>query len=157
MQTKQLGRTGPTVSAAGLGCMTMSGTYGKADDTESIATIHAALDAGVTLLDTGDFYGMGHNELLLARALTGRKREHAVISVKFGAMRAPDNAFLSNDGRAVAVKNFLAYTLTRLGVDYIDIRCPLARLAQRQRSAEGKSGRYPRGAYAAFRSQQRRA
>ena len=124
MLTRQLGITGPRVSAIGLGCMAMSDFYGPADEAESIATIHAALDAGITLLDTGDFYGMGHNELLLRKALRGRKRELVVISVKFGALRDPDGGLTGIDGRPVAVKNFLAYTLRRLGTDYVDIYRP---------------------------------
>lgn len=89
MQTYRLGKTGPEVSVIGLGCMGMSGMYGPSDRAESIATIHAALDAGVNLLDTGDFYGMGHNEMLIGEALKGRRRENAIISVKFGALRDP--------------------------------------------------------------------
>jgi aryl-alcohol dehydrogenase-like predicted oxidoreductase len=104
--------------------MGMSDLYGPADEAESIATIHAALEAGVTLLDTGDFYGMGHNELLLRQALQGRTREQVVISVKFGAMRDPGGAWIGIDGRPAAVKNFLAYTLRRLGTDYVDIYRP---------------------------------
>jgi aryl-alcohol dehydrogenase-like predicted oxidoreductase len=119
--TRRLGSTGPQVSAIGLGCMGMSGTYGPADEAESIATIRAALDAGISLLDTGDYYGMGHNERLIREALRGRDRHGVVISVKFGALRAPDNAFIGIDGRPVAVKNFLAYTLQRLGTDHVDI------------------------------------
>jgi aryl-alcohol dehydrogenase-like predicted oxidoreductase len=106
-----------------LGCMGMSGMYGPSSEDESIATIHAALDRGVTLLDTGDFYGIGHNELLLGRALKGR-RDQAVISVKFGALRGPDGGWLGYDARPVAVKNALAHSLTRLGVDHIDIYRP---------------------------------
>lgn len=109
------------VSALGLGCMGMSDLYGPADRTESIATVHAALDAGITLLDTGDFYGMGHNELLLREALQGRNRDKAVISVKFGAMRDPGGNWIGVDGRPAAVKNALAYTLRRLGTDHVDI------------------------------------
>jgi aryl-alcohol dehydrogenase-like predicted oxidoreductase len=119
--TRRLGATGPDVSAIGLGCMGMSGTYGPAEETESIATIGAALDAGISLLDTGDYYGMGHNELLIRQALGGRAREGVVLSVKFGALRAPDLSFVGIDGRPVAVRNFLAYSLQRLGTDYIDI------------------------------------
>jgi aryl-alcohol dehydrogenase-like predicted oxidoreductase len=119
--TRQLGSTGPLVSAIGLGCMGMSGVYGPADKPESIATIRAALDAGITLLDSGDYYGMGHNELLIREVLRGRDRNRVVISVKFGALRAPDNAFIGIDGRPVAVRNFLAYSLRRLGTDYIDV------------------------------------
>src|SRR5579862_5430608 len=97
VQTTQLGATGPTVSAFGLGCMGMSGVYGTADRGEAIATIHAALNAGITLLDTGDFYGMGHNELLIAEALASRSRDEALISVKFGAQRGPEGSFLGYD------------------------------------------------------------
>src|SRR3954452_17801492 len=89
METRSLGSSGPAVSAIGLGCMGMSDMYGPADRAESIATIHAALDQGITLLDTGDFYGMGHNEMLVGEALRGRKREQVQISVKFGALRGP--------------------------------------------------------------------
>jgi aryl-alcohol dehydrogenase-like predicted oxidoreductase len=121
MLTRQLGSTGPTVSALGLGCMGMSDFYGPADRAESIATIHAALDAGITLLDTGDFYGMGHNELLIREALQGRDRDAVTISVKFGALRDPDKGWAGYDGRPAAVKNFLAYSLNRLGIDHIDI------------------------------------
>src|SRR3954451_10296144 len=128
METRSLGSSGPAVSALGLGCMGMSGMYGPADRAESIATIHAALDAGITLLDTGDFYGMGHNELLIREALQGRKREDVTISVKFGALRDADGGWAGYDGRPPAVKNFLAYTLTRLGTDYVDIY-PLPRTA----------------------------
>jgi len=124
MQHRRLGRTGPHVSVLGLGCMGMSGMYGPADRAESIATIHAALDAGVTLLDTGDFYGMGHNEMLIAEALRDRSRDQAIISVKFGAMRDPQGGWAGYDSRPSAVKNFLAYSLSRLGVDHIDIYRP---------------------------------
>jgi aryl-alcohol dehydrogenase-like predicted oxidoreductase len=124
MQTLPLGRDGPVVSAFGLGCMGMSGGYGPADDKESIATIHAALEAGITMLDTGDFYGMGHNEMLLRDALQGGKRERAFVAVKFGALRGPDLKFLGDDGRPQSVKNFLAYTLRRLGTDYVDLYQP---------------------------------
>jgi aryl-alcohol dehydrogenase-like predicted oxidoreductase len=124
MQMTRLGKTGPEVSALGLGCMGMSGMYGPADEKESIATIHAALDAGINLLDTGDFYGMGHNEMLLQKALTGQPRDRYFVCVKFGGMRAPNGAFIGIDTRPVAVKNFLAYTLKRLGVDYVDLYQP---------------------------------
>jgi aryl-alcohol dehydrogenase-like predicted oxidoreductase len=120
---RQLGRTGPVVFPIALGCMGMSGMYGHSDESESIATIHEALDRGVTLVDTGDFYGMGHNEMLLGRALRGR-RDRALLSVKFGALRSPDGAWLGYDARPSAVKNFLAYSLARLGVDHIDIYRP---------------------------------
>ena len=114
METRKLGSTGPQTSQLGLGLMGMSDLYGPADRTESIATIHAALDAGVTLLDTGDFYGMGHNEMLLGEALRGRDREQVQISVKFGALRDPDGGFIGYDSRPQAVANFLAYSLRRL-------------------------------------------
>jgi aryl-alcohol dehydrogenase-like predicted oxidoreductase len=124
MKTITLGKTGPTVSTIGLGCMGMSGMYGPADRAESIATIHAALDAGINLLDTGDFYGMGHNEMLIAEALKERRREDVVLSVKFGALRGPDGAWSGYDSRPAAIRNFLAYSLQRLGTDYIDIYRP---------------------------------
>ena len=124
MNTRSLGAKGPRVSSIGLGCMAMSGVYGPADEAESIATIRAALDAGVTLLDTGDFYGMGHNEMLIRDALRSVGREHVVISVKFGALRDPFNGWGGYDCRPKAVKNFLAYSLKRLGVDYVDIYRP---------------------------------
>lgn len=124
MQHRSLGVAGPVVSALGLGCMGMSGMYGPADRAESLATIHAALEAGVTLLDTGDFYGMGHNEMLIGEALKGVDRNKAVVSVKFGALRDPAGAWSGFDGRPAAVKNFLAYTLQRLGLDHIDIYRP---------------------------------
>jgi aryl-alcohol dehydrogenase-like predicted oxidoreductase len=124
MTTTRLGVSGPTTSRFGLGCMAMSGTYGRADRAESIATIHAALDAGIDLLDTGDFYGMGHNELLIAEALEGRNRDDVVLSVKFGAQRGPDGAFLGQDTRPAAVKAALAYSLTRLNTDHVDIYRP---------------------------------
>ncbi len=124
MITRSLGRAGPRVSALGLGCMGMSDLYGPADERESIASIHAALDAGITLLDTGDYYGMGHNESLLREALRGRARERVVLSVKFGAMRDPAGGWLGVDTRPAAIKNFLAYSLRRLGTDYIDIYRP---------------------------------
>jgi len=123
MQSRQLGTTGPAVSALGLGAMGMSDLYGPADRAESIATIHAAIDAGITLIDTGDFYGMGHNELLIRDALrsSGRNRDEVAISVKFGALRDADGGWAGYDGRPQAVKNFLAYTLNRLGTDHVDI------------------------------------
>ncbi len=124
MQTRILGHTGPAVSALGLGAMGMSGAYGAADRAEGIATVRAALEAGVTLIDTGDFYGMGHNELLLAEALRGRDRDSYRLSVKFGMLRGPGSEFAGPDNRPAAVKNFLAYSLTRLGTDHIDIYRP---------------------------------
>jgi aryl-alcohol dehydrogenase-like predicted oxidoreductase len=108
----------------GLGCMGMSGLYGHADENQSIRTIHTALDRGINLLDTGDFYGMGHNEMLLEKALRGRRRDHFFLSVKFGGMRGPNGAFIGVDARPVAVKNFLAYSLRRLGTDYVDLYQP---------------------------------
>ena len=122
-QHRQLGASGPTVFPLALGCMGMSDFYGPADRTESIATIHAALDAGITLLDTGDYYAAGHNELLIGQALRDR-RDQALVSVKFGALRGPDGSWLGIDTRPVAVKNSLAYSLTRLGLDHIDIYRP---------------------------------
>jgi aryl-alcohol dehydrogenase-like predicted oxidoreductase len=117
---RSLGTTGLQVSAIGLGCMVMSDFYGPADEAESIATIHAALDAGVTLLDTGDYYAAGHNELLIREALRGRDRERVAISVKFGLMRGPDGGVVGIDGRPAA-KSSLAYTLRRLGTDFVDV------------------------------------
>ena len=124
MNTRHLGTTGPETSAIGLGLMGMSALYGPADEAESIATIHAALDAGVTLLDTGDFYGMGDNEMLLRSAVRGRPRSDYLVSVKFGAQRGPDGAWLGYDARPSAVKTWLAYSLRRLGTDYVDIYRP---------------------------------
>ena len=124
MQARPLGRSGPITSVVGLGCMGMSDFYGPADRGESVATLHAALEAGMTLLDTGDFYGMGHNEMLLQEALRGVPRERYLLSVKFGAQRAPDGTWLGYDARPAAVKTALAYTLRRLGVDYIDVYRP---------------------------------
>jgi aryl-alcohol dehydrogenase-like predicted oxidoreductase len=130
IETTTLGRGGPVVSRAGLGLMGMSGIYGQADDQESLATIHAAVDAGITLLDTGDFYGMGHNELLLRDALREIPRESVFIQVKFGGQRDPSGAFIGHDASPNTVKNSLAYTLTRLGTDYVDLYQP-ARLDPR--------------------------
>jgi aryl-alcohol dehydrogenase-like predicted oxidoreductase len=124
MDKRKLGTSGPVVSAIGLGCMGMSGAYGPADRGESIATVHAALDAGITLLDTGDFYNMGHNELLIREALASRSGDNVQISVKFGAMRDVEGNFLGYDSRPAAMKNFLAYSLQRLGVETIDIYRP---------------------------------
>ncbi len=120
IKTRQLGATGPTVFPLALGCMGMSGIYGSSDDDESIATIQAAIDQGVTVLDTGDFYGCGHNEMLIGQALKGR-RDRALLSVKFGALRSPDGGWIGIDGRPSSVKNFIAYSLKRLGVDHLDI------------------------------------
>ncbi len=130
IETTTLGRGGPVVSRVGLGLMGMSGIYGQADDHESIATIHAAIDAGITLLDTGDFYGMGHNELLLRDALREIPRDAVFIQVKFGGQRDPSGAFVGHDTSPNSVKNSLAYTLTRLGTDYVDLYQP-ARLDPR--------------------------
>jgi pyridoxine 4-dehydrogenase len=124
MKQRQLGKNGPRVSAFGLGCMAFSGGYGAPDDAESIATVHAALDAGITYIDSGDFYGMGHNEMLLRDALKGRARDKAFISIKFGALRTPDLKWSGYDLRPEAIRNFLAYSLKRLGTDYIDLYQP---------------------------------
>ena len=124
IDTRQLGRTGPTVSSPGLGCMGLSGAYGPTEDEQGVRVIHAYLDAGGTLLDTGDFYGSGHNEWLIRRALHDRDRDAVVLSVKFGAMRSPDGTMGGNDARPEAVRNFLAYSLQRLGVDHVDIYRP---------------------------------
>jgi aryl-alcohol dehydrogenase-like predicted oxidoreductase len=122
MGTEKLGEGGPSVLALAVGCMGMGagGWYGTNDEAESIATIHEAIDRGVNLIDTGDFYGMGRNELLVGKALQGR-RDKAILSVKFGVLRAPDGSFLGYDARPAATKSVLAYSLSRLGVDYIDI------------------------------------
>ncbi|KIA62669.1 aldo/keto reductase [Nocardia vulneris] len=122
--TVQLGATGPTVSRIGLGAMGMSGMYGATDDAESTATIHAALDAGANLIDTGDFYGAGHNELLIGKAIAARPREDIVLSVKFGGLRGPGGTWGGVDTRPAALRNFLTYSLQRLGVDYVDIYRP---------------------------------
>ena len=129
-ETTTLGRGGPVVSRVGLGLMGMSGIYGQADDQESIATIRAAIDAGITLLDTGDFYGMGHNVLLLRDALHGIPRDSVFIQVKFGGQRDPSGAYVGHDASPAMVKSSLAYTLTRLGTDYVDLYQP-ARLDPR--------------------------
>lgn len=126
----KLGATGPEVFPLALGCMGMSGMYGRTSDDESVATIQAAIDRGVTLIDTGDFYGMGHNELLVGRAIAGGRRDKVQLSVKFGALRGPDGSWSGVDARPVAVKNFVAYSLKRLGVDVIDVYRP-ARLDPR--------------------------
>lgn len=123
MNTIHLGNAGAQVSPFGLGCMGMSGMYGPADEAESRRTIDAALEARITFFDTGDFYGMGHNEMLLGSALKG-KRKRVFLSVKFGGMRAPSGEFIGFDGRPAAVKNFIAYSLKRLGTDYLDLYQP---------------------------------
>jgi aryl-alcohol dehydrogenase-like predicted oxidoreductase len=125
-----LGRGGPEVSRVGLGLMGMAGVYGPADDSESIATIHAALDAGINLLDTGDFYGMGRAELVLGEVLRTVPRDRVFIQVKFGGQRDPGGAFIGHDASPVMVKNSLAYSLQRLGTDYVDLYQP-ARLDPR--------------------------
>jgi aryl-alcohol dehydrogenase-like predicted oxidoreductase len=122
-ESTKLGLNGPEVFPLALGCMGMSGVYGATDDRESVATIQAAIDAGVTLIDTGDFYGMGHNEMLVGRAIAGR-RDAVLLSVKFGGLRGPDGTLLGIDARPQAVKSFAAYSLTRLGVEVIDIYRP---------------------------------
>lgn len=124
MKFRTLGRHNLHVSALGLGCMGMSDMYGATDRSESIATIHAALDAGINLLDTGDFYGMGHNEMLLGEALAGRPRDSYLLSVKFGAQRGPGGEWLGYDAHPAAVKTALAYSLKRLRTDYVDIYRP---------------------------------
>jgi aryl-alcohol dehydrogenase-like predicted oxidoreductase len=124
MRIRNLGTDGPAVSAIGLGAMGMSGSYGPSDRDESIATIHAALDAGVDLIDTGDFYGMGHNELLIRDALGTAGRDRVLLSVKFGALRGPGQLWGGIDNRPAALRNFLGYTLARLGTDHVDIYRP---------------------------------
>ncbi len=124
MQKRKLGQSNEALSAIGLGCMGMSDMYGNADRQESIATIHAAMEAGITLLDTGDFYGSGHNEMLISEALKGGSRERAYIAVKFGGLRDPKGGWGGVDGRPASVKNFLAQTLKRLDTDYIDLYQP---------------------------------
>jgi len=124
VETVTLGAGGPVVSRVGLGLMAMSGVYGPADDGESIATIHAALDAGVTMLDTGDFYGSGRNELLLREVLRSRRRGDVFVAVKFGVLRDPAGRLVGRDARPAAVKSSLAYSLARLGTDYVDLYQP---------------------------------
>lgn len=121
-EKRVLGNQGSVFPLA-LGCMGMSGMYGHSDENESIATIHEAIESGISIIDTGDFYGVGHNEMLIGRAIKG-SRDKVLLSVKFGAMRSPDGGFVGIDCRPAAIKNFLSYTLTRLGVDYIDIYRP---------------------------------
>ena len=124
MKTRTLGKDGPASSVVGLGCMGMSDFYGPADPSESMATIKLAIDSGINLLDTGDFYGMGHNELLLSEALKGVARDRYLLSVKFGAQRDPSGAWHGYDARPAAIKTSLAYSLKRLKTDYIDIYRP---------------------------------
>jgi aryl-alcohol dehydrogenase-like predicted oxidoreductase len=123
MTMRKIGNA-PSASTVGLGCMSMSGVYGPADRSEAIRTIHEAIDAGISLLDTGDFYGMGHNEMLIAEALRDRPRDSYRLSVKFGALRDPGNGWGGNDARPASIRNFLAYSLQRLGVDHVDIYRP---------------------------------
>ncbi len=123
MNKIKFGLDGPVVSEVGLGCMAMSDMYGPSDESEGIATIHAAIDAGITWIDTGDFYSMGHNEMLIRRAIEGRRKD-VFLAVKFGALRGPDGSFNGYDLRPAAIKNFLAYSLRRLGTDYIDLYQP---------------------------------
>ncbi len=124
MKSRKLGQTGPAVSAVGLGCMAMSGMYGTAEKKESIATIHAAIDRGVTLLDTGDFYGMGHNEMLIGDSIEGIQRDRLFLQVKFGSQRDPSGSWIGTDNRPVALKTALAYSLKRLKTEYIDLYQP---------------------------------
>jgi aryl-alcohol dehydrogenase-like predicted oxidoreductase len=124
METHRLGMRGPDVSVVGLGCMAFSGTYGPAEDNESIATIHEALEAGITLIDTGDFYGAGHNEMLLREALKNGKRDRVFLQVKFGAQVDPSGAFIGFDSRPKVIRTALAYTLRRLGTDHVDLYQP---------------------------------
>ncbi|WP_206715145.1 aldo/keto reductase [Cellulosimicrobium arenosum] len=132
LTTRTLGRSGPSVTSPALGCMGLSGAYGRTDDDESVRVIHTYLDAGGTLLDTADFYGAGHNEQLVGRALRERSRDDAVLSVKFGALLTPGPGIPGGgaDGRPDAVRNYLTYSLQRLGTDHVDIYRP-ARLDRR--------------------------
>jgi len=121
MQTRTLGLKGPTVSALGLGCMGMSEFYGARDDDESIATIHRALDLGVNFLDTSDVYGPYTNEVLVGRAIAGR-RDEVVLATKFGIVRDPDDpAARGQNGRPEYVRQAAEASLKRLGVDHIDL------------------------------------
>jgi aryl-alcohol dehydrogenase-like predicted oxidoreductase len=124
LPTRRLGATGPTVSVIGLGAMGMSGSYGARDEEVSVATIRAAVDAGVTLIDTGDFYGFGHNEMLIGRALRGLDRSAVQLSVKFGMQRGVNGSLSGVDTRPMAMRTALAYSLQRLGTDYVDIYRP---------------------------------
>lgn len=124
LPARRLGSSGPTVTSPGLGCMGLSGAYGAVDADEGVRVIHAYLDAGGTLLDTGDFYGAGHNELLLRRALADRRRDDVVLSVKFGARLRPGGPPSGFDGRPASVRTALTYSLQRLGVDHVDVYRP---------------------------------
>ncbi|WP_216657050.1 aldo/keto reductase [Brevibacterium sp. CT2-23B] len=121
---RRLGAAGPIVTSPGLGAMSMSGAYGPTSDAEGIAAIHTYLDAGGTLIDTGDFYGAGHNEMLIGRALSQRSRDDVILSVKFGAVLSPDGSFIGFDSRPDAIRNSLAYSLRRLGADHVDVYRP---------------------------------
>jgi aryl-alcohol dehydrogenase-like predicted oxidoreductase len=123
VEARRLGSAGPTVFPIALGCMGMTGMYGAVDEQDGVATIHAAMERGVTLIDTGDFYSSGRNELLIGRAIQGH-RDKVLLSVKFGGLREPGGGWTGFDARPAAVKNFLAYSLTRLGVDHVDIYRP---------------------------------
>ena len=140
MEQVQLGATGPVVSRLGLGCMGMSNAYGPADRGESLATLAMAVERGITLLDTGDFYGMGHNEMLIGEALKSLDRDRLTLSVKFGALRGPEGQFFGFDGRPAAVKNFAAYSLQRLGTEVIDVYRPRGSIrACRSRTRSARS------------------
>lgn len=121
---RRLGTAGPIATSPGLGAMSMSGAYGPTSDAEGIAAIHTYLDAGGTLIDTGDFYGAGHNEMLIGRALSQRSRDDVILSVKFGAVLSPDGSFIGFDSRPDAIRNSLAYSLRRLGADHVDVYRP---------------------------------
>jgi aryl-alcohol dehydrogenase-like predicted oxidoreductase len=133
-----------------LGCMGISGAYGKTDDAQSTAVIRAAMARGVTLLDTGDFYGSGRNELLIGKAIAGR-RDQIRLSVKFGMLRGPDGRSVGINARPAAVKNFLTYSLVRLGTDYVDVYRP-ARLDPRISARSTRRLRRPLGGIARSRA-----
>ena len=120
MHFRKLGNSDLAVSAIGLGCMSMSGTYGKSDDEQSIAVVHRAIDLGVTFIDSSDMYGWGHNESLLGRALKGR-RDRVVLATKFGQVQSPDGKGNLVDGSPAHVARACDASLQRLGVDVIDV------------------------------------